>query len=45
MQDQAAEPKAIKFMHKCQVRLFQYYYITSFKSKKNIIFLEFLKRF
>jgi len=40
VQDQAAEPPAIKFVHKCQVRLIQYQYITtsSFKSKKNYLF-------
>jgi len=38
VQDFAAEPPAVEFVHNCQVRLFQYLYITSFKSKKKLFF-------
>jgi len=44
VQDQAAEPSAIDFVHKCQVRLFQYWYI-ALNLKKNYLFLKSLKRF
>jgi len=44
-QDLAAETLAIKFVCNCQVRLSQNWYITSFKSKKIIIFFEVFKMF